>query len=873
MAEGRDGSDELLSAPSLAHMSSICRELAPVLFAHLNFGLPEDQFWGHATLVLSKITKITPVPDPMADFQLFVLYLYTFRELLKPANVQDCLVYVNEFCPDPPEGFFVTEFLGAICDPAIAIATYYEMDKTELPLWMKWKEKKGNIERFFDLFVTMIQPGEEVLETVRLLIELLTSMVLENTELVTWEKLAVSLYKAIVAVIEEVHDDRSVHLARCLMAVGEALVSRNSKQMEASVIRMKGLLAEESKYRNFLLYWLSQKVSLFNQSVLVTNLTRPALYSNFVFQLIEDVAPKLTLSNLSTLTTHLAKVMIQKQAWMRRASRTLVHIFTKCKTNDSQKRWFGQYVQGCFMFFRLAFEIKKAQDRVTAWVSVACADFGQIDWIRRHLAKNLVLAVTPETRFLLCMLEGEKPEVPNRELWDEEYAIFFSQHSSEIENLPFKKQSTRLVKLKDKVTKLEDVVIDPEIEKLDISPEFRPFVMIKRGDEDSATKAIYALQDSLDIERERLQDVVRLEEETHSLNIDVSTYELHPPRRLLPWIKGILWCARKITRQILIFQRKTIQKQIDDLMGFIELIKQKPEVKFRHARLLKYFDCQLFNDPAVVRLQTLRATFGVLVQTLEQNYMDPLKNRTVRQEMKQVLDALEPDLEYSPLSVLDEVVEARLPVWFDAKVLKCALVVMEQPCSMPALVTIKGLAETIAKQLKITISNPTMILLRNSVLRYFFEQEYQSGQSLLHGWDDEDCRFLLTCHQRSTARVVSLGMENNVFGKGHLQAVLRTVIKTKGDIFAVVPFLTNPLDILYELHRAFGVVRKAYEAESLAGSDAVKLFYATLVAAPPANCLRVYRLLKKWSPLFATSQLKETLEVFLGAADMVVNPL
>ena len=250
VAGGREAKGGMLSVPTPWHMCNICRELAPVLFTHLDFSAEEDEFWTQATTTLAKITKITPVPDPRTNFQLFVLYLYTFRELLKPASVKDSLVYVNEFCPDPPGNFFVKEFLCAVCDPGVAIKTYFEMERSRLPLWMKWKQTDGMIERFFDLFVTSIMPDEDHLASVCLLVELLTEMIRENTELVIWEKLAVSLYKAIVGVMEIVNDERSVQLARCLLEVGEKLVTKNPKQMEAFCAKLKVILVEDSQYRN-----------------------------------------------------------------------------------------------------------------------------------------------------------------------------------------------------------------------------------------------------------------------------------------------------------------------------------------------------------------------------------------------------------------------------------------------------------------------------------------------------------------------------------------------------------------------------------------------------------------------------------------------
>jgi hypothetical protein len=127
--------DSAFSIPSHHEMMIICEQLAPVLRLNGNFELDPPSFWGQVKNVMIA-TMSSVLPDPVTDFLQFVLFLLTFRSLLKPETVKDCLFYMDRFFLGPLEPFFLTQLPCIVWVPELLIRLFDHLHRAWDPQWV-----------------------------------------------------------------------------------------------------------------------------------------------------------------------------------------------------------------------------------------------------------------------------------------------------------------------------------------------------------------------------------------------------------------------------------------------------------------------------------------------------------------------------------------------------------------------------------------------------------------------------------------------------------------------------------------------------------------------------------------------------------------
>jgi hypothetical protein len=84
-------------------------------------------------------------------------HIHRFHDVLKPQTVAHCLLYIGQFCPSPvTPDFFLNTFIFAVFDPRLAVETFHFLNTVKCPPWIEFLSGRGNLERFFDLFLPQL---------------------------------------------------------------------------------------------------------------------------------------------------------------------------------------------------------------------------------------------------------------------------------------------------------------------------------------------------------------------------------------------------------------------------------------------------------------------------------------------------------------------------------------------------------------------------------------------------------------------------------------------------------------------------------------------------------------------------------------------
>jgi hypothetical protein len=401
---GASDPDEIPALPTPGRMSDICQIFAPVLRVHLNFQADIQDFWSDAYSCLVSLTG-SLFPDPVTNFPDFVDRLYRFRERLKPQTVAHCLYYITQFGATSVDDFFLTTFVYVASDTTLAVQTFQFMDSAKFPLWLDFLERRGNVERLYDLFAPHLVLTKSVdchIEMRLSLASLLTDLVLLKSDLVFHTGIAGSLVKALLGLVDTVPESFSIPFVRLAIQLFEKSFQLGGGYLavfENSMERLLKLTQYPSSYRSLLYYWLFFRVDAVTPDFFIACLTRHGSLSTATFSLIARFHERASPENVHLVVVFLCRCLSQKGGWARTAGAILLDVCQSGRMDAECRRWFLHYLRLSFMFVRLAAERRKYLRRVLVFLSIT-ADFADIDWVRPALLKNASLAFCEASSFV-----------------------------------------------------------------------------------------------------------------------------------------------------------------------------------------------------------------------------------------------------------------------------------------------------------------------------------------------------------------------------------------------------------------------------------------------------------------------------------------
>ena len=852
--------------PTLPRMAEICQELLPVLHVHLNFMTDEVSFWKRAREVVMMISHANPFPDPYENFPLFVLFLYTFRELLKPSTIPLCLIYAEQFCPEPPGNFFFSSFLFAVTDPELAVRCFYFMHTNKHRLWVKFMEQPGVAERCFDLFLSFLAANSVDNEEANLNIKLhmalmMSEMLIEKREMVLSGKICESLVKSICKLIETVPTSICIPFARCIVWIGDMSVeARVHAPLRVIMEKVIPMLEKRTIYKGYLLQWVVSHFTEFSDVAVLSGLLKPQYLDLRMLDVIMEMARMSTSKGVNMIVCFFARVMIQHIVWARSVGTLLPELLAAENCEDTTRKWFRRYLKYSFMTLKMVFDVKKYKRRIMTWLSIVTSGvFMSVDWIASKITIYARRVLQDNTALLENFLDLSGDVVESAS-WNEEFDEF-RHHGHMLKYLPFRQQSSSLFKVP---TKARSVELAPEVQQLGLDLSFARYVSFKPEQKViSQVKMVCELEEY----RSSILDKFKECEICLQTSFDASKF----PHRDRPVLLAYNKCIRDLESELIEIQKLIMTKYINNCEILLEAMHKDKRICVDSSALVGSFEKERVGNLTCLRIKENRNAMVDYANRQLSKYTvtSVLTNQGIQGHLLEAIQRMDCDVGFSPPSNLEDILADRISTMQDATVIDDAsLLIKEQACEMMAR-TIDDFTTRVAHEFDVAENANIHRILFISIIRLVFDNDYTKGASMLTKYESENKELSQKC-ALAPKDMTSMGFTGELVTRMKARKSYRG---QRAPNLVDLSFQRNPLDIAYKIYRAVQRFQKLFnDDQPLCESDLVRMIFVCLTAAPPYNLASIHAFVMTWRKALITDpRLAAIVDAFHRAYQMICD--
>lgn len=905
--------------PKSSHMIGVCRELAPVLHVNLRIEDDEQRFWVHCREIMVKLTRTNAIPDPMNDFALFVLFLYTFRELLKPVNVGNALIYALHFCPNPAEDFFVTSFVFAVGDPCLVVRAFCEMQEKKFPLWVAFMEQHGAAERLFDLFMSFLaserRADEKQDSEVKLHIsKMLTDLVIERRDMVMWGRMAANLIKALNVIVVDImsasvkgggqsddnydHNERAVKgretrvirgrsstvvmsFIRCILNLTEALLDAACLDVIKEVFqRICALATTYDICHNYCLAWMERHIKKLD-GMAVAKVVESFIDGNiWGLKMVKRLCPLWGSEATGQLVVAITRMLTQSVIYMKLLANIVLDIFRYDLCDAGTREWFIVYLKYMFMFIRLAAESKRYKGRIITWAATfSVRAFMEIEWFRLAVLRQIryCRSGTDAMDFLDNFVRSGPPI--KSASWKRDFAAFCGYRESRrvldgvrvcdgkrlrnvtyedgLRFLPFISAQGRLFK-QTPTSKPVQPVADPQVQDLEIPTFLKDLVFVDTSVDKDYFQLIFQLEDFLQTRRRKFEVEVTLSKERM---VRSHRYEGKRKYFVVMVNAGVL----NIQKRILSCHRMRFDKFKSRYEKLRKCLSENPQLSVDASRANRVCDSKhgKFMEK-VARLKEYKSMMVTHGLTLfdHMRILNGDSGKMWQEALFKSLECIDHTVSFCPFSMFDDFVVEVLDVAKGHNVLKRAAACFIRGDTGGARQLIARITGKVIELLVQCISEQPSMLVQMSLVRYVFDQIYLKSSSLLFSRRTDDDIILTLCAERGDDTMESLGLSEGVIPPADMGCTLLSMgSRREFPSLCQLSFLTNPMDMVYHVYQTKLVLQALYPSADI--DDIKKLFYVVMVASCPVNPASICCFVLKFGSTSLDYQLMEAEELFV----------
>ena len=465
-----DFSDIPSSCPTVKEALEIWSKIAPVIFANSNSHDEGPVYWKSVREIVQKLTGKTEIPDPQTDLSGFWDFLYEFRDIIFPKKPEDCLPYINNFCPSPSGDFFVLDFPRSINNPMLALRTYQFLHNSNHPKWIQFIHENGAIGRLMDYYLPFLTPlvgqFDKMYWRYRLeMCDLIVSLVIANFDSIPLaDGFVVSLNSKITAIISDAPLEYVVDFVRFAIQINKISLPRI--RPEAATKRILNLLgaAPPGTVAHAPLVRFAYKIAsdFVTTESLAKYLINQGVTCSYDLEILATIAVIPNSTAQMPVICQLARVMTLDPIYARTASLLFAKVATKAidkilppkpdKEGDvvdnpgkkesptetiTPKEWIIKFIRRLSFFIGLANAKKRYSGRICRIAELLThPDLQNIPWLKDEINKNISILINSNLSPEYFSQIFEKVAVSEDSQWKTEYDIFEKEHVN-LKRFPF----------------------------------------------------------------------------------------------------------------------------------------------------------------------------------------------------------------------------------------------------------------------------------------------------------------------------------------------------------------------------------------------------------------------------------------------------
>jgi len=857
--------------------STYCVKSYPLL-ANLGFESNDEMFWTKVHLFVVEMCNDPSIIFPPNDFSLFLQQIENYKELLNPQCLDTCIVYASKFCPTVVGNFYFLDYLKAISDPITCLFAMKEMNSISFPSWTSFIKQHGMIERFFDLFITFLQPfdstdDEKLSHFAILLADLMVSLIIENEDLIVLSKELVSgFYSRLLNLIKYSCPSVSISFTRSIIRLNNIWLPKLSEVEQFSHI--SSLLssspigrASHSIIAHYIVSLCGKCISHRAAVSLFTKMSCPSIFDLESLFIISSSAPKET---KLVCVRYLCQVMCQKKFLTKLAASLLIDMLKSNTNNHQISNWVKVFIRRLFMFFRICVKREKYLKRVHILCDLLSSGFfSSISYIQEEIIKSANEAYSKQKGFVFITdyFPISEKKVPNSDFGQE--LSKFETSRCKLKAFPFKMGSNQLydpsrTSIKPKVDLPRDPTIDEFLREEGLEENELRFVYYDPNASGlDQQECIFNLEDFIEQEQEKLDKIMVDVKYINKLD----PYAFRPDGAMM--ILGIRQFIEENEISITEYRKSSLQRFINVARTIVSSIKQQSYILADLKMLTVALNSGVIDDPQYKNMKKKRVTLKKAARVIARSYAKPNYGLDLQIALSNEQRQFDSENQYMPPSLLDIYTSEFLYRKQFFGIVKAASQYINDKVVDVATSSIWELNASLNEILGSRVSFAISIL-HSCIIRFLFDLTYYSyPQSILNSYQAQDIEFVKKCGKFSQQPLVILGIPSDLF-KTQKDLTISQFFMNRPLGFSNLEFMTNPIDIIYNIHKTLNSFSSVLNNKSLNTNYIQKLTVGLLACNPPSNPVSIKAFLEIWGNLMISIDAQKSKVMFIGSIEYIM---
>jgi hypothetical protein len=317
----------------------------------------------------------------------------------------------------------------------------------------------------------------------------------------------------------------------------------------------------------------------------------------------------------------------------------------------------------------------------------------------------------------------------------------------------------------------------------------------------------------------------------------------------------------------------SLAEVLDFTLNLVDFLRTFDDHNVRAERFISDMQRALDGDAERTRLKFMRDCIETKVRGLIDGFPAPDYQRLTRDALARAVCRLEEGQSYVSGSSVDHFLFHFLErSELGGMVMPTVLGIVEDGVD-GTLVTLTLLAEAVARELSPQPTKPMVSVCYCSLVRLLFDEAYVKTSDLCR-YVEADGEFLGKCELVAQSAVRSLRFTPGFRAKYGPRMVVAGLFRDKQIAsLSKLLHLTNPIDIVAALHRAYVSVVKGFgDAAGWINTEDASLLLLCLVATnPPVNAVSMARFLQKWAPLTLMPEAAPARHAFVSGVEQMYS--
>ncbi|EAX95774.1 hypothetical protein TVAG_037070 [Trichomonas vaginalis G3] len=873
---GVQADDVIPLKPSVIELQQILFQKSPVITNGIENPSDNDTYWDDLHKFIMKLADDQSISHPISDFTSFVSSLHKISSLLKITNVKDAILLAKRLCPKEPADFFFNTFLFMVSDPLLAINVMFYMNAENIEPWTSQIRYPGQFEKFFDLFVTYLQPtgsqyDDNYIQFRIILSDMIVSLLCDpNIDFLMKERYIENTFVRLLNLVSYTTSDANTVFCRLIIKLFDYYVTIHTRIEDDILVMIQSIYTSSppsKSSRNMTTEYIyslcSRGTITHREAAIILTVGNMSIFDIKILYYIglDNIEAR------SLVIKYLCEKFVNSKIDCYAIGPLISDLLRRERDKDINE-FFKEFITKLFVKISVCGRKSKYVRRVLSICSLLSTYFHDLDDIWTHIESSANSAfLTGKSDFLRDYFKVGKTEKTN-ESFSKELSLFEKVRPL-LKTYPFRQGNHKLYELdqndgKVRPSKKQSKSTIKELKEMGIPDHLIKFFHItEQVSAISQMASIFEIEDFIDNKRDEVSQIKVRMKRPKLAKFNMDSYELEGR---MPIVGQVTMMARN-REKIYRFQIDTINKVINLAVEVIVTLKTYDGIIGDVYTL----SSELTNLGKFDNKYKLLKERKVLLRKRCEYIQNKYRCKNYKAELVQVFFkqqlSFHEDVQYSSPSSFDTLVREVLSRSSHFKErFKTVSSEVENKSAEDIVLCAQSFIDDIANYLSLKRDSNLQVL-DVVLIRLFFENSYyMNKRAQLANYQEYNKTFIVRSYKLSVQPIESLGISTKFIGKRRGMRIC-DFFRHSEERFPSVESISDklcPLDINSLLYR----VKKELE-KRVDQSDIEPIFLGLLVTSPPNNAISAALSLEKFGVINNSTLFADARQLYINCVNMV----